>query len=641
MLRGLAVPLVWAACVHLAAWAVGRRAYEALTRGGARPSRDRSRAVVSAALGFAILANGALLLGLARALWPPLVVGAVGTLACLGARAAASSARALRPRAAALRPALDDAPLLLAVAFTATFLPNALHPDLAHDDNVYHLLLPRLYLDARALRAVPANLFANMPHLVEVLHAVSMAVGDFSAAKVTEFGIAFWTIAGIAAFAYDRVGRLGAGIAALLFVSGKNVQWHFGLAHAEPVIGFFLLAGALAFVSWRETANPGEIVVVGVMAGSALASKYSAWGFALALLAAALAALALSRGPARPRLRAAAAAVAPAAALLAPWLVKNAVVTGNPIYPNLYGLFGGRWWSAIQESHLLRSMADAGGARKTVGGALLLPWRLVTDDGLFHCRTASIALMALFVAAVVRPASWRAASLRAPEGALPAIALGGFVAWGATVQQGRFLVAWVPPMALAASLALAPLAGRRRALAAVAVGVVAAGAFQLAAQRDPYAPRIEVFARSRASLLPLNRNYSICEYLNEAVSPDAKVLAMWDNRFFFLKREFLGDSAYEAPSSLAWLRALDDPAAFARALAAAGVTHVVLNTRVARLYLDNQIGIDLVDGAVYTRERLRRDRELFADFVSDTYLERVAESGTVVVLRLRESPHGS
>lgn len=667
MQAGILVPLIWVGCVQLAALALGRPIYDrwvgaarrtsesaARDEGAASTGSDTGLAApdgvalsLSALLGFAVLANVALALAAIGLLHRALLIAGTVALAGVAVARILRERRVAPPRAryapATLARLAPHAPLALAIAFTACFLPNALYPVIEHDDSVYHLYLPRVYLEDHRLTHLPSNLFANMPHLIEVLYTIPMAVGDFVAPKVFALGFAFWTIVALASFARSLAGTLAAGIVALLYVSGKNVQWHFGLAYVEPVIGFFLLGAVLALALWARTGNAGYLRILGVGCGVALASKYSAWVFAAVILL--VGAAAALRMRARPRVVLEPLVIA--ALIAAPWLAKDALLTGNPIYPNAFNLFGGAYWSSIQEAHLLRSMEFAGGPHKTALTMLALPWRLVTQDVLFYCPAFSMALMSLFAAAFVRPSSYRA-----PNVYVLAVSLAGFAGWAVTVQQGRFLVAWVPVMALAAALALAPPAVRanggaaaldatapRGTLRRVALGLVLAAVlvlagYQLTAQLFPFQPRTEALFVPRAELLPKNGNFALCDFLESVVPPDKKVLVLWDNRFFFLDRRFEADSAYEAPTGLARLRAAGSASAFAANLAANGFTHVVINHVVASSYFDNKMGFDLIDDRQYPASRLEDDRVLMTDFVSN-HLEMLQRFGNVVAFRLR------
>jgi hypothetical protein len=124
------------------------------------------------------------------------------------------------------------------------------------------------------------------------------------------------------------------------------------------------------------------------------------------------------------------------------------------------------------------------------------------------------------------------------------------------------------------------------------------------------------------------------QYLNRKLPPDAKVLGLWYNRFFFLERPFEADPAYEAPSGLAWLRKLDDPEAFARALAARGFTHVVVGSFPEGVYMNNLMFFALLDDRIYPARQFERDQALWEQFTT-RYLERLPWTGPGVVYRLR------
>ena len=69
------------------------------------------------------------------------------------------------------------------------------------------------------------------------------------------------------------------------------------------------------------------------------------------------------------------------AVVMTPWLVKNVVDTGNPVYPLAYRVFGGRHWDAARERQVVgrprrRRPITAGRAAGRVGGRRRRPVRL-------------------------------------------------------------------------------------------------------------------------------------------------------------------------------------------------------------------------------------------------------------------------
>ncbi len=616
----LLTPILWVGTIQLAAWEAGERLQAASMRAPGPAASGALRASLSLLLGLVAFANAALLLALLHLLYAPILVSAALALGGLGLLRLGR----LKPWTR-LRPALEDLPLAIALAFLLAHLPDALYPVLQHDDNVYHLHLPRHSLASHALAAPVFGLYGAMPHLIEVLYAFPLALGDFVAGKLLAWSIHFWILAGLGGWLAPRAGRLGAGVAALLYLSGQNVASNFGRAYNEPILGFFLLSGALAFLAWWETRRDGYLVVVGIACGAACASKYTAWLFAFVILASAAAGV-LRLEPSTPRrLRAAALLLLPCAALVFPWIVKNILTTGNPVYPNLYGIFGGPWWSEIQVYHHWKSLRVNGGLHKDLATYLMIPLHLVTDNERFIAATFSGSLMAVFLASLFHPASWRRAGAH-----VQAMAIGGLLAWTFTIQNGRYLVALVPLIALAAMFLLE--GGRTLvAVAALAIGIAVS---QRTLQPVTEFPVLDVFSVSRQELVERNGGWNLLQFLNQQLPPDAKVLGLWYNRFFFLERPFEADAAYEAPSGLAWLRKLDDPEAFARALGARGFTHLVVGTHPRTEYLDNKLGFDLLDDRVYPAQQLERDRALWREFTA-RYLERLPWNGPGIVYRLR------
>ena len=63
----------------------------------------------------------------------------------------------------------------------------------------------------------------------------------------------------------------------------------------------------------------------------------------------------------------------PISVLLAPWLAKSWVLTGNPVYPLLYDWLGGPDWSAVLASEHRAWMRSMGMGRSALDWVLLLP----------------------------------------------------------------------------------------------------------------------------------------------------------------------------------------------------------------------------------------------------------------------------
>jgi hypothetical protein len=539
------------------------------------------RALACAALGIACWMLALFALASAGALRPT----PVAALA-LGFGAAAWLARR---RFGAARGEPLDLPFLAAAAFaTAPFWLAALGYQAPGDAATYHLSLPKRYLAAGGFTAVPMNVYAFWPHATELLFALAMLLRDhaLAAALHTAFGaLALWAV-----FAACRAaGRPAAGwIAAPLALANPVFAFELGVAYVDLAYAFFFTAGVvfMARALRSRPADPGAVSLAGVCGGALAGIKLTG-----ALGAAAIALLALPRavsllraGEAR-RVGALALCFAlPLCALGLPWLARSALATGNPVYPFCYATFGGPDWSPALAARFAEWQRDIGMGRGPLDYALL-PLRVLLEGGADYAHFGGrlgahwLALVPLACAL-----GWREPLVRAALAASGAY----FALWAAGSQQARFLIPLLPLLALACAMALdaavdrfasARPAGVRRALR-LALGALALF-LALANVRAHYAQalaalpalRADASARRAAAVDPVFR------WIDAALPRDARLLLLDTNQTFFLEREALADSFFEASQLADWLRGAQSEDEIAARLAARGISHVLRDRR--------------------------------------------------------------
>jgi hypothetical protein len=230
--------------------------------------------------------------------------------------------------------------LLWAIAFgmfAVLYLANAMAPEISPDGASYHLGLVSHYLRAHGFVPITDNLYAAMPGGVEMLFLFAFAFGRHSAAALIHF--AFFVALVWQVFSYAR--RRGfpiAGASAALIVFASPVAGIDGTSAYNDVA-----VAAIAFTLfhllqiWDEERNPRLLAAIGLAAGFAFATKYTAWP---AVAYAVVFVLAKNRKAVLP-------VAACAALMIAPWLLKNWVYLHNPVapffnrqFPNSYVMAG-------------------------------------------------------------------------------------------------------------------------------------------------------------------------------------------------------------------------------------------------------------------------------------------------------------
>ena len=233
------------------------------------------------------------------------------------------------------------------VAFAIIVAPFLLFMALAamlgtqdYDAIEYHLQAPKEYFQNGKITFLSHNIYASMPFAVEMLHLLGMVVlGDWwRGALVGQLVVMLHAPAAAAmvGLAASRLASPRAGwYAALIYLTTPWVYRMAALPYVEGPLMFYHAAAIWA-------ACRKDWAIVGLMAGGAMSCKYP--GLVSAVIPFGVMALA-TRSP-----RSVLAFAVGVTVAIGPWLAKNVVDTGNPVYPLAHGLLGGSPWSEVREA---------------------------------------------------------------------------------------------------------------------------------------------------------------------------------------------------------------------------------------------------------------------------------------------------
>ncbi|MFH2202547.1 MAG: phospholipid carrier-dependent glycosyltransferase [Elusimicrobiota bacterium] len=335
---------------------------------------ESEKTLIGATLGLGLLTQAMLLIGMAGVLKPWAVSLLLGLFWIIGFTEMRDLLRSLTSNLSLLRdrPVLSGGILLLlAVLFCLTWVPPH-----HYDSLVYHLALPSAYIRAGRIFTVPHLLYSHFPQNGEMLYTLALLLGsDVLAQMFTWLGtfLSVWWLFEMGKHELPIVVVLGA---CLLTVTHTAVMLLTPTAYVECLVMLWLTASVLSFLRWRmdsdiEVSQRGWLAMAGVFAGLGVGTKYYA-GICPALIALYLATQWLRMRPwsqggtyVRGRLWDAAAFCAPALLFGAPWLVKNAVVVGNPVFPFLYDVLPPRGiaWGVTNAERYFGFLVEYGHAR--------------------------------------------------------------------------------------------------------------------------------------------------------------------------------------------------------------------------------------------------------------------------------------
>jgi hypothetical protein len=444
-------------------------------------------ALTGIGLGSVVFSLGLLALGRVGLFDRGLIIALTGVAAAVGLGRCLGLLRSLP--ALWIRNRLQRA-LLWGVGLALLFdLVAATAPPTSADALKYHLALPKLWLQTGSVGDPFWRWEGFGPSAIEMLYAQGLALGGGSTAAVLHAVFAVLSAAAIFGVTRELGGNVLAGVTAtFLFVGQGIVTWEATSAFIELGLTFYVVLAVWYAVRLGKSRGSHAAAWAGFFAGAAAGTKYLGL-VAAAIVLAGVGAVAIARRAPAQALAAGLGALAAGGA----WYLKNLIVTGNPIYPLV---FGGTLLTPDATTQIHASFAGYG-----VGGSVvriaILPLDLIVHGGAFdrgqYVGTAVFAFALLAILArrrrlelllgagvIVYAVAWREESPQA-RFLLPALAvlavLGGLGAADWIAAGGRRRVAVIAVLACTAVVWLVASAALTRQLLPIAVGAESRAAF--------------------------------------------------------------------------------------------------------------------------------------------------------------------
>ncbi|HUU56918.1 MAG TPA: glycosyltransferase family 39 protein [bacterium] len=450
----------------------------------------------------------------------------------------------------------------------------AAEPPLYWDALTYHLAVPHEYAAAHGFVYLPYNTYSSMPMGATMFYLWGMLWDGLTCANASYLAVSLLAVAVVYRLARFWLPQFYAAAAgALVFFTpvffivmpGAHVD-HYAMLYAGAALFFYFAPGAGDDADLRR-----RRWAVGIFLGATLAIKYTS----VYVLGAFLPVFVYDLARRRLRWRDAAVVLAVAFAFVVPWLVKAYAERGNPVFPLLYGVFGGRDFSPEQARRLIAWQHNIGAGRAWYD-YLLLPYRISVGADFDYRDFAGVYLPFLIPLAALGVFLFRRA------GRLAAFAWGFVACWSLGPQQLRFLDAGLGALAVGAAGALAAgekTFGRRGRAAwrfgVVAVVIFAALAYNVGGLMDTLEGFDYLAGRDREQFLAERCGFYMAQrFINEKTAADAKILMVFTNHTLYLERDAVYDSFFEASAFLLAAEDGADAAGLYDLARRGGITHV-------------------------------------------------------------------
>jgi len=345
------------------------------------------------------------------------------------------------------------APVVGVMITGASIVPGLLwKPDDPHPYDVleYHLQIPREWYELGRIVPLRHNVFSYFPNGVEVQYLMAMHLRGGAWAAMFQcqcFSLAWVLLAG--ATVYGAIRGLGgssttASAGAVVTIATPWMVMLGSVAYTESALAMYTALAAAWLLRAMVTGGRGRtaaMIVAGVMAGLACGVKYTA----VPMVAVAVGVIALVAAVAGRDRRAWLAPLLSfalaAAAVASPWLIRNFVWTGNPVFPLAMSTLGRGHFDPVQVERF-RIAHSPTPRQRPLTARVARAGDVILADWQYGYLLWPIAAVALALA-------WRRREARAIAGYLVIV----LVIWiGFTHLLGRFYVLTIPVAATSIGL---------------------------------------------------------------------------------------------------------------------------------------------------------------------------------------------
>ncbi|MCH8242687.1 MAG: hypothetical protein IH897_08760, partial [Planctomycetes bacterium] len=474
-------------------------------------------------------------------------------------------------------------PFLLLGVLVTTNAPGFIWQEEGYGYDIleYHLQVPKEYYQAGRISYLPHNVYGSFPSVVEMLYLLNMVLLEDDVDTGTSANLIHFSFAVLTVFAAWVLGSLWSRRAGV--VSGVTMAttgwlaYLSGLAYVENGMLFFgLAATAVLLRSSRDAldeAAPGDslltrrrhMALAGLFAGFACGCKYTAVPMIAGPLL--VATFLLPKQTIRHKFENGLIFVLLALVSFSPWLIRNVVTTGNPVFPLANRVFDASppGWGPEQTDRWERGHRP-GESERTFVGRLQALWNHVPAD---KYQRFGPAVILLGLVGLLRRKRDRTDLI------LVVILSLQLVVWlFATHLYARLAVVFLIPLALLAGRGVM-VGGRRATLLISVLCVGACWNFYFAAN---LVRAEEAFGASGSTFYHGDQpGYEYFKLVNDELPSDAKILLVGEARAFYFRRPVSYNVVFNRNPFAQVVRNADSDQQIVDWLVDEGFTHVLVN----------------------------------------------------------------
>ncbi len=417
----------------------------------------------------------------------------------------------------------------------------ALIPSTFYDALYSHLAIPEQSIITHTFRPLIHNLYTFYPINTEMLYTLLMALGgDYVSARVLHFLLGILSTLALYNISRELFNEKIALLSSVIFYATPSVALTSTLAMHDLAITFFQLLALSAFLHWEKGKNKRWWLMSAIATGLAICTKYTALYFTLAFLISNFIWNIYKKKEYKSMIKMYLYFILIVLLISAPYLLRNLILTGNPVYPTLPKIFG---TSSFQKTGfgdvMLRGFS-------TPLEFLLLPLNMTFHSERFG-SAGEIGILYLlifpFLLFIKKPRIFYYMFI---------FSLLYFIFWAFTLANTRYFLTVIAILSCFSAYTIYKLDNKniyiKIILRIILIFILFLNLYTyLRIETSVFNPLPVLFGiQTRDDYISHYVNYyPVVKWANENLSEDARILFIGEGRSYYLKRDKLVNTAYD------------------------------------------------------------------------------------------------
>ncbi|MBA7510164.1 hypothetical protein ES705_02139 [subsurface metagenome] len=550
--------------------------------------------VFSVGLGFGILAYATFFLGILGLLYTSLFYGLVIVIFVFAISEMIKSRRQIKKTNPAAPPGTRFSfvylpiLILLGIFVTVNFIMS-FTPELFYDSLVCHLGVPNYYVIKHKILEMPYRVSSHYPSNMQMLYTMALLLKEEGLPKLLHFSSGILCLGAIFSFSKRYLNHHVGIIACAIFYSIPILAMNSWVAGNDITLSYFFILSIYALINYfsleTSSVNNGRgfkwFILSAIFSGIAMGSKYTSvfTFFGIVVLIFCYEYFKMKKKIPKVTKQILIFSVI-VVAIMSPWLIKNMIHTGNPVYPVLYKWFGG-------ENLIVRSDSitmPKGLQSLKLKEFFLSPWTLTMkgQDSMTFIGPMFL-LFAPFVFLIKKK--------RNIINYLILSFVFSYILWGMGTFKYRYLLPAFSALSIVIAYGLVTLCEKIPKYLGKLIPIVFAIFLGtnlcsiLMIMHFSYNPfNVLTGLETRDHYLSLTRpgypypSYKAYKYINENLPLDAKIMIIGEAKIHYIKRDFISNNVHNLTPVVEWTKMSKNGDELYKKIREEKITHILINT---------------------------------------------------------------